>query len=66
MKRYNQVPYLTLDTTWKSNINTISITNASEEVSPFPAGDHKAAMDRRESMSSTRHKNTNDHNLNTN
>ena len=32
----------------------------SQEVSPFPAGDHKAAMNRRESMRSTRHKNTND------
>ena len=28
----------------------------SQEVSPFPAGDHKAAMNRRESMTNTRHK----------
>ena len=32
---------------------TINITNKSEEVSTFPAGDHKAAMNRRESMSNT-------------
>ena len=54
-KRYNQVPHLTQDTTWESNKNTINITNKSLKVSPFPAGDHKAAMNRRKSM-----KNTND------
>ena len=27
-------------------INTINATNKSQEVSPFPAGDHKAAMNR--------------------
>ena len=59
-KRYNQVPHLTHDTTWESNKNTINIINKSQEVSPFPAGDHKAAMDRRESMRNTRRKNTND------
>ena len=59
-KQYNQVPHLTQDTTWKSNKNTINLTNKSWEVSPFPAGDHKAAMNRRESMRNTRHKNTND------
>ena len=30
--------------------NVINITKKSQEVSPFPAGDHKAAMNRRESM----------------
>ena len=30
--------------------------NKSQEVSPFPAGDHKTAMNRRESMKNTRHK----------
>ena len=59
-KRYNQVPHLTHNTTWESNKNTINITNKSQETSPFPAGDHKAAMNRRESMRNTRHKNTND------
>ena len=58
--RYNQVPNLTQDTTRESNKKTINITNKSQEVSPFPAGDHKAAMDRRESNTNTRHKNTND------
>ena len=31
-------------------------TNESQEVSPFPAGDHKAAMNRRENMTNTRQK----------
>ena len=39
----------------ESNNNTINITNKSQEVSPFPAGDHKAAMNRRETMKNTRH-----------
>ena len=59
-KRYNQVPHLTRDTTWESNKNTINITNKRQEVSPFPAGDHKAAINRRKSIGNTRHKNTND------
>ena len=50
----------TQDTTWERNKNTINITNKSQEVSRFPADDQKAAMNRRESMRSTRHKNTND------
>ena len=49
-KRYNQVPHLAQDTTWESNKITINITNKRQEVSPFPAGDHKAAMNRRESI----------------
>ena len=60
MKRYNQVPHLTQVTTWENNKNTINITNKSQEVSPFPAVDHMAAMNRRESMRNTRLKNTND------
>ena len=59
-KRCNQVPHLTQDTTWKSNKNTINITNKSQELSPFPAGDHNAAMNRCKSMRNTRHKNIND------
>ena len=59
-KQYNQVPRLTQDTTWESNKNTINITNKSQEVSPFPAGNHKAAMNRCKSMRNTRHKNKND------
>ena len=52
-KRYNQVSHLTQETTWESNKNSINIINKSQEVSPFPAGDHKAAMNRRESMRNT-------------
>ena len=55
-KRYNQVTHLTQDTTWESDKNTINITNKSQEASPFPAGDHKAAMNRCESMTNTKHK----------
>ena len=46
--RYNQVLHLTQDTTWESDKNTIKLHN--QEVSPFPAGDHRAAMNRRESL----------------
>ena len=67
-KRYNQEPHLTQDTTWESNKNKINITNKRinitnkrQEVSPFSAGDHKAAMNRRQSMRNIRHKkHTND------
>ena len=59
-KRCNPVPHLTQDTTWERNKTTINIINKSQEVSPFPAGDHKAAMKRRESMRNTRQKDTND------
>ena len=59
-KRYNQVPHLPQDTTWESNKNIITITNNSQEVSPFTAGDHKAAMNRHESMRNTDIKNKND------
>ena len=38
----------------------LNITNKSQEVSPFQAGDHKAAMNRRESMTNTDINNTND------
>ena len=37
---------------WKNT----DITNKIQEVSSFPAGDHKAAMNKRESMKNTRHK----------
>ena len=42
--RYNQVPHLSKDTKWESNKITINITSKSQEVSPFPSGDHKAAQ----------------------
>ena len=54
--RYNQVPHLSQDTKWESNEITINITNKGQEVSPFPSGDHKTAMNRRESMTNTRNK----------
>ena len=53
--RYNQVLHLTQRIPhWKVTKTQLNITNESQEVSPFPAGDHKAAMNRRESMSNTR------------
>ena len=55
-ERIHQVPHLTQDTTWESSKNIINITNKSEEVSPFREGDHKAAMNRRESTKNKRHK----------
>ena len=44
--RYNQVPHLTQDTNGKVT-NSQKTTNESQEVSPFPAGDHKAHINRR-------------------
>ena len=44
----------------KYNKHPINITYKSQEVSPFPAGDHKAAMNRSEGIRNTRHINTND------
>ena len=55
--RYNQVPHLTQDTTWKSDINTIKHhKQESQEASPFPAGDHRAVMNGQESRTNTKHK----------
>ena len=41
--RYNQVPHLTQDTNGKVTNSQPDTTNESQEVSPFSAGDHKAA-----------------------
>ena len=42
---YNQVPHLTKDTIWETDKNTSKHhIQESQEVSPFPAGDHKATM----------------------
>ena len=38
--RFNQEPHLNHDTTWESDKDTRN--------SPFPAGDHKAAMNRQD------------------
>ena len=40
--QYNQVPHLTQDTNGKVTNSQLDTTNESQEVSPFPAGDHKA------------------------
>ena len=45
--RYNQVPHLTHDTDGKVANSQLETTNESQEVSPFPAGDHKAHINRR-------------------
>ena len=44
--RYNQVPHLTQDTNRKVTNSQLDTTNESQEVSPFPAGDHKAHINR--------------------
>ena len=45
--RYNQAPLLTRNTIWESDKNTRKHhTQESQEVSPFPAGAHKAARDK--------------------
>ena len=45
--RYNQVPHLTQDTKGKVTNSQLDTTNESQEVSPFPAGDPKAHINRR-------------------
>ena len=45
--RYNQVPHLAQDTNGKATNLQLDITNESQEVSPFPAGDHNATINRR-------------------
>ena len=52
--RYNQVPHLIQDTNGKVTNSQLDTTNESQEVSPFPAGDHKAHINRH----SQRHSNT--------
>ena len=42
-----QSPHLTQDTNAKVTTSQLDITNESLEVSPFPAGDHKASINRR-------------------
>ena len=45
--QYNQVPHMTHDTNRKVTNSQLDTTNESQEVSPFPAGDHKAHINRR-------------------
>ena len=44
--RYNQVPHLTKDTNGKVTNSQLDTTNEVQEASPFPAGDHKAHINR--------------------
>ena len=53
--RYNQVPHLTKNTNGKVKNLQLGTTNESQEVSPFPAGDHKAHINRR-SQRHSKHK----------
>ena len=53
--RNNQVPHITQATTRESDkITRKRHKQESQEVSPFPAGDQKAAMKRQESRTSTK------------
>ena len=46
--RYNQAPHLTQDANGRVTTLQLDITNhESQEVSPFPAGDHKAPISSR-------------------
>ena len=57
--RYNQVPHLTQDTNGKVKKLKEDTTNESQEVSPFPAGDHKAHINRRAQNIANTRKNKN-------
>ena len=49
--RYNPIPHLTQDTIPESDKNTRKHQiQENQEVSPFPAGDHKVARNRQDSM----------------
>ena len=45
--RYNQVPHLSQDTDGKVTNSQSDITDESQKISPFPAGDHQATINRR-------------------
>ena len=45
--QYIQVPHLTQDTNGKMTNSQLNTVNESQEVSPFPAGDHKVHINRR-------------------
>ena len=53
--RYNQVPHLTQDTNGKVINLQLDKTNERQEVSPFPADDHKAHINRRDVTSKCIH-----------
>ena len=48
--QYNQAPHLTQDTNGKVTTSQLDIKKESQDVSPFPAGDHKASTDMYESI----------------
>ena len=52
--RYNQVPHLTQDTNGKVTKSQLDTTKGSQEVSLFPADDHKAHINRRAQRHSKR------------
>ena len=47
INQYNQAPHLAQDTNGKVTTSQLDITNKSQQVSPFPAGDHKVSINRR-------------------
>ena len=53
--QYNQVPRLAQDTNGTLTNSQLDTTNESQEISPFPAGDHKAHINRR-SQRHSKHK----------
>ena len=44
--RYNETPHLTQFTNWNVTTSQLDFTNESQEISPFPAGYHKASINR--------------------
>ena len=44
--QHNQAPNLTQDTNGKMTTSQLDITDEIQEVSPFPAGDHKESINR--------------------
>ena len=59
--RYSQAPHLTQDTNGKVTTLQLDITNESQEVGPFPAGDHNASTkDVHESITKQDRNNIND------
>ena len=61
---YTQVPHPTQDTNGKVTNSQLDTTNESQEVSPFPAGDYKAQLNRRAQRHS-KHKTEQKHNRST-
>ena len=55
--RYNQVPYQTQDTNGKVTNLQLDTAKESQDVSPFPAGDHKYT-DMHKGITNTRQKKT--------